>query len=296
MSIFNAPVYDPYEVPTINHSNTCGWCGQKASVHPIVSNVPGMSCSRTLEEVGSTLTRNESEELGLDTVVDLNAYGMPIIRYDGPEVQGTRTDSATREGEVYDRWFTNPDASVDNIDRYYDKFPEEQTVTLDQYRNGQRTSLTAEQQRSVFIEGHDGFLTEKVYDVHLTELYHNRLLNIFTNKRGRVQIGSIELVKCVDGSIDARCVRNDCPGVLNTGTSELTRTEMEDFVLNIIRHGNNHAASWFVNRVQFGHRTFYKVHTDECNLTCDPSVAYCVPSRLTEADFAKLNAHFSHNS
>jgi hypothetical protein len=48
---------------------------------------------------------------------------------------------------------------------------------------------------------------------------------------------------------------------------------MEDFTLAVIRHGNNHAAPWFTKR-----EAYYKVHTDTCDLNCDPDLATCTKS------------------
>ncbi len=318
-----------------NANNICGSCYLTAAEHNTNGEPNEFYCSRDCYSIG-----NDAEEFAfvnygsLDSYEDLDSDGIPMS-FVIERIALLNED--TYDGDAYVPDTLNPD-EWDRIDNYRDLKPDEHTYAIDWTYvtpNGQTFHGTyaddAKQRqlnlgnveprsRSVYIEGHDGYATEVVYDDHLTELYQNRLLNLFTNKAGRVQIGSVQLLKCSDGTIDARCVRNDCQARMNSGHFDSDRLDMEAFTLSVIRHGNNHAASWFINRVDKGlisrtiiesvtfengiqhenwitnvksrkpSRTFYKLHAEGCDLNCDPKAAHCT----VQVDAAKLRESMAH--
>ena len=159
--------------------------------------------------------------------------------------------------DTNDQYAYSPaDVEMEKLDRYHDRLPTEHTVTLDEYRNGKRTNLDLEpEQRNAYIEGNDGFVSIKVLDELLTRKYHARLLNLFVNKQGKRQIGSV-VIQNTDGTRTAKCVK--CKGTLNFPDSP-TRAQMEEFVYAIISHGNNHVAKWFREREEAGVALYYSL-------------------------------------
>ena len=162
------------------------------------------------------------------------------------------------------------------------------TVTLEQHQTGLATealidakgtatpySKDAEvtnEDRTVYVEGQDGFIARNFLNDLLTRKYHARLLNVFTDKRtGDLRIGGIRIIKGIEGRVIGRCVNGNCRAELTIDTQTATRTDYEDFILSVIRHGNNHAADWFRSR-----DTYYKVHAAGCDIhACDPNVPWC---------------------
>lgn len=119
------------------------------------------------------------------------------------------------------------------------------------------------QDRNVFIEATEGFIARKFLDEELTKKYHARLLNMYIDKQGRMAIGGVR-ISVLNGSVTATCVNPDCRikdlrGNYVQATYSVSlnsdRSEQEDFILEVIRHGNNHSASWFRNR-----ETFYEIN------------------------------------
>ena len=167
--------------------------------------------------------------------------------------------------------YEDANAELEKLDRYHDRSPEEHTVTLEQYRQGYRSTPNLEpESRNTYIEGQEGFTSIKVLDDILTRKYHARLLNIFINKQGKRQIGSVVLQDNTDGTRSAKCVK--CKGVLNFPTDP-TRAQMEEFTYAIISHGNNHAAKWYRERVEKGHSYRYlpSIPTTARKITSVPS-------------------------
>lgn len=126
--------------------------------------------------------------------------------------------------------------------------------------------------RNAFVEGFDGFSTTTVYDLTVTKRYHNKLVNAFINKANRLQVGSMETVSQVTPTgtnVHTRCVQGYCPVETFLPVSATTESKQR-FVAAILRHGNNHAASWFRERP-----SFYKVHHEACDLKCGTAHFKC---------------------
>lgn len=185
--------------------------------------------------------------------------------------------------------------------------------------------------RNAYIEGFGGFASSKLVDFAISEKADKALINVYT-KDGILRIGGLQLFPSHTISptgdvwtvIEARCGNKACLKPNGDGSYsqrsiliegfDFTRGMMEDFVLSLIRHGNNHCASWFQTReyakatrrtlevsTKEGtnfvsqtrvltpwsievpkHKTFYKVHASDCNIShCDDS-AFCT-SRLAIA-------------
>lgn len=135
----------------------------------------------------------------------------------------------------------------------------------------------------------------ETFDAELTErLALRQYLNYYVDKNtGDTRLGGLVLSR--EGSIfRAKCVRNDwttnrCNApILSIDTSTFDRDKAETFVLDLIRHSNNHAATWFTKR-----STFYKVHHQDCDLLCDPNAAHCDVSAALERKIALLADQFS---
>lgn len=320
------------ENPTYHRFNICGYCGEFAKDHPYVTDCPWESnCYRDKFLVGSTDQRWDNLDLNELTgevygdFQDTDQYGFPIVEHGHvgdltSDVEDTSyrasldepVDEEFSSSRSTDRWNVAYDSAADQraVDAYRDKFPTEQTVTLDQYRKGVRPNAnTTDVQRNVFHEGKSGFLTIQAYDEHVTELFQNKCLNVYTDKEGRLRVGSIALItvhnrgpvlehEAYGYSVDARCVneRANCHAVMNSGVNP-SRKEMEEFVVAVIRHGNNHAGKWFKERINksssrlnmgsIGYSkwttplvqpTYYKVHAENCDLSCDPNAATCAYS------------------
>lgn len=166
--------------------------------------------------------------------------------------------------------------------------------------------------RNAYVEGNEGFLSLKLLDETLTRKYHAKLLNVFLDKAtGDVRIGSIRILKNTDGTITARCVNASCSGTFGGPRASMTinleladRQDMESFVLAIVGHGNNHAASWFKNR-----ESYYKIHKPNCQIgkACHPTDGICtspvVPapapnedSELNEVEFLMEHQQYCRDS
>ena len=324
--------------PQYDRSIVCKWCGDTAGNHFDQNgtvNTLGTTkidfatgnlvpaCNRDRFEVGNVETSYESRDLGHFTRVDTDAYGYAI-------------EANPEQVESFDAWeqvFDSAD-NFDAIDNYRDQHPDLHTFAIawkhvdangqaargtyalnaPQRENKYLTAPPVNESHSVYVEGHDGFLTFVAYDEHLTELFQNRMLNIYTDKRSnRLRIGGMQFVHCTDGTINAECVQNGCSAKLNSKTEAAMvadtpvpfsiehskRDWMEKFTTAVIRHGNNHAARWFTTRTgnysetRFiessipanchqvvtksvpAAATFYKLHAENCNLGCDPKAATC---------------------
>lgn len=291
--------------PSYNPNIVCGICDRSANDHNalewLTDPLTGQSlpsCFRTPEEVGSTDERYEVNDLGHYSPTD-HLNGIPVTSYVG----STEVDTS-----LEDRWHVAYDSAADQdaVDNYRDQNSDEFTsagpVTITK-RNGQVTHQKALQTsterfadnatRNVFVDGTDGFMTVEVYNPTVTANYQAKLLNVFKNKRGHLQVGGVQFTPVVSfqkdqpvpyhpmvKTIEARCVQNDCSAVMVAPAHQgLTRDAMEAFTYACIRHGNNHAAKWFTSR-----STFYKVHEDNCDLTCDAKAIKCNPVALTAED------------
>lgn len=167
-----------------------------------------------------------------------------------------------------------------------ENYPHERTapvkkvfVTIPHSLQGETFFSRQEEERTAYVEGQAGFIAKRFINDLLVEAHHNKLLNLFTNKRGNLQVGGVELLRSSNTAfpvVTARCVQNTCSVELSVPTTlDATipeeREQMELFVLGLISHGNNHAAAWFRNRP-----TFYKLHHPDCTLNnCNPATTYC---------------------
>lgn len=215
--------------------------------------------------------------------------------YSGPGISDRdRNDevdylSPTIEWDALDRWNDNARDLTRDRDEYYCTTTLEQHLTgVDEavitFKDKKATARPAtdnyigDEARNAYIEGADGFTSRKLLDETLTRKYHARLLNVYLDKQGTVAIGSIRIRKNAEGLVYAECVAGYCeltsepfdPATIREKVANGDRTEAEEFILGIVRHGNNHAAKWFRER-----ETYYKVHASACDLKCDPNSANC---------------------
>lgn len=266
------PATDPItNVHTSERSLVCGSCHYPLKFHPIE-----FLCSRTSDSelVVGYVTEDEPYGFG-DYWLHRNGEVEFIVDYSGNGVTEPVTDD-----------WSDSQSELLAQERYRDIDPQQQTHAVDWWyvtpttiRHGvydtpKGPSLDVTNQidtdlRNAYVEGNDGFSSRQLLDEQLTQKYHNRLLNIFVDGTGSIRIGSIRISRTVDGGWNAKCVRGTCSASL-TAAPDVTRENMELFVSAVIRHGNNHAAKWFVERP-----AFYKVHADGCDLTCDSTDAHC---------------------
>lgn len=279
---------------TYARDNICGFCNYSAKYHfetrEAYDSYPDYTdvCGRTRYEVGSMDLRPVGYDTPASQQEDTDAYGRPLsfdgVGYD-PTIESDNTDP----------WYIEYDSSTATIESYRDLDSSEHTVTLEEYRQGTNPRFS-EPARNAYVEGQDGFLILNILDENLTKKFHFHLLNFFKNKyTGKFQVGGIAFTKNTDGSISGSCTHDDCKKLRRSNRAGHTltinlsnviasvqapyslesevRKAQEEFIYACIRHGNNHAASWFTSR-----DTFYKLHTQDCDLTCDPKSAYCVSS------------------
>lgn len=286
----------------------CGACDRPSDMHPIVD-MPGdfvVTCDRLPEDIGKARWANhrgqEFEDFLL--IMDEQGNGHEVLRLDteGPEslTLGFQSRQGTMSGGSYvdEIDYVSPTVEWNALARWHDraKFTRDGqehficTPTLEQHRSermggADEVIINAkgvapysspdandrgqDTQRNAYVEGFDGFLSLKLIDEDLTRKYHAHLYNVFTNKSGKVQVGSIQLTHNVDGTVTAECVNrrlcaiNGKTARMTIRVNEATRDEQEAFVWAILSHGNNHAAKWFRER-----EGFYPLHKQGCDLKC----------------------------
>lgn len=137
--------------------------------------------------------------------------------------------------------------------------------------------LATDNRKTAFVEGQDGFSTEKLIDYHITALYAARFFNVYRGRvDGKLRIGNLRF-EFSDTTVEAICFHRNCDyrnkplgkRLSLTVSLDATREEQEDFVLACIRHGNNHGPDWIVNREDFAY-----IHSTTCD-TKHPQFQAC---------------------
>lgn len=261
-------------VPTHTAKRTlvCGSCHYPIKFHPIE-----FLCNRTSDS---------TPVMGYVTEDAPYGYGDYWLYRNGAIEVLTDFSGNGIEDVVTDDW-CDSQSELEAIDRYRDLDPQQQTHAVDWWYvkpgapiqhgvyatpKGPAPEVTNDisvELRNAYVEGNDGFVSRHLLDEELTKKFHARILNTFVDGTGSIRIGSIRISRTVDGGWNAKCVRGTCSASL-TAAPDVTRDNMEAFVAAVVRHGNNHAAKWFTER-----DTFYKVHADGCDLTCDSTDAHC---------------------
>lgn len=292
--------------PTVNYGAgdllaMCGNCNQAAHYHPI--HWEFLDCNReasSIPFIGSDTEDYYLTESGA-YVLPQDYSGSPanverLLSRQGEYIGDTYYDedayvSVEVEANALDRWSdkTYVSATVTDKDSWIGTVTREQALAkpgvtearID--RKGNLAPVTdnvlSDEVRNLYVEGNDGFTSRKLLDEVLTKKYHERLLNVYADRKtGQIRIGGIRIVKTVDGNIQAQCVQNGCNGTSLFPVKEMEllgamdrRDAMETFVHQVIRHGNNHAAAWFTTR-----ESFYKVHAENCDFAkCNETTPYC---------------------
>lgn len=248
---------------------------------------PGdMPCRRSAESIGSyapDVTELFDEEGPLS--FDYEDNYQSIVRYDGPGLDDDEkydrwaVNPDLIESDFWERLDAYRDQGSGEYDnkRYWDctmtleqmQYCRSQNINANEVRwtVGERITPTsysesATDNRTVSVEGDASYSSVKVLDLDLTERYQLRLLNVYRSKHnGNLRVGGIEIADNTDGSITAKCSRYDCTYIDANGNKQrcaltikpdtATREEMEEFVLAVIRHGNNHGPQWLVQREDF---------------------------------------------
>lgn len=264
------PKYDVNQ-PSIGLPNPtmirCGNCDEPMLKHPIIDLWGDVTCKRTLAS------------FYIDSDFDYYADTLLTVKEAQPN---NFYESDKDEAGDYDY----------ALDTYRDEHPDEFTSALNwwskdrsgTYAPGTRQAVgnlptnvySSVKGTPVIIDGSVGFTSVQVFDPSVTERLNLKFFNYYVDSSsGDNRLGGLILTR--DGStFRAKCVRNDwnthrCNSkVLSIDTTTADRDTMEAFTYAVIRHGNNHAAPWFTNRA-----SFYKVHAQDCDLTCDPKTATC---------------------
>lgn len=271
----------------------CGSCGNFASLHiDEEREINTFICYRDRYEVGDLYAPRVTGHEGTKDEFD-SLDGLPLEDLSGPGTM-LRDDRWPIEPEVsdgYDEPYRDIDSEYRQIgttkdgEPIYSKYAtvkaDTLTPTLEQWQAAERERLTsptphanrsvpsfANRAQRIYVEGDDHFLEVTVLNMDLTVKHHAKVLNAFKDKYGIQRVGSIEVFTNTDQTITARCVQSGCYTTAPDGTQhrstmtihpDATEQQREDFVFSIIRHGNNHAAAWFINRPEF-----YKVHEVGC--------------------------------
>lgn len=289
----------------VHETATCAKCRNSMPKHPLieirdeVGRILQVACDRLPEDFGNHphdyYRYNESE-----------TYSTPFVDFSGGLDE---QDFRALEDEAYAGVALDNESSINDSDFYWvDGDPKECTSVLTgEVPKGFKINTTAYSARNknVFVEGADGFYSIELINELLTEAYHNRLLNVYF-KDGKLRCGGLyfEITRTKQFQIpfvkpetylkvhavcgNKECLYKDsrgnyCKRTLSLEGFVFTREQMETFVYDVIRHGNNHAADWFKTRVypdvrvlDRPVRTFYKVHHQDCDLVdCDDEKAYC---------------------
>lgn len=307
-------------------SEMCGLCGHKFGRH-------SEECDRDSESLFGSYLHDYYQYGQINYDRTPRTYIVPYEDYAGyPEDEDEH--EFTRQDEL--DYMYESEGGYDRQDFYWqDGKPSECTTVLEvagaptvKMNDGSElnmyvdTSAIEAQSKTVFVEGIAGYHSIKLLDLFITAKSHAKMLNVY-RKDGVLRIGGLTLFPKQEHEegfgitwteVTARCGHHGCryqderrnwkQRTFTLGGYELSRSQMEDFVYSLIRHGNNHAAPWFHDRTvaratrkalysssQSGLSvsgltpwkieipkdtpTFYKVHEFACDLTCDPTQVVC---------------------
>lgn len=282
----------------------CGICDVAMSYHPIDNDY--LTCSRSQDSFPNTFSQNtlERSDYYLNLITGETFLVSDYSGYAEVEEDADEYVSADIEIKALDNWrdvtydaYANTWVSTTTLEQHQKGYFTEAIINAEGEAKPYSSTDEYDQDRTAYVEGHEGFIAKTYINDLLTRKYHERLLNVFRDKRtGTMRVGGISIERKGD-LIVASCVNSRCNAVLSINPShpDLTREHMEQFVLDVIRHGNNHAANWFRSR-----DTYYKVHAAGCNIhACDNNVPWCnvpqVPAVETVKDNDVLNV-LDHNS
>ena len=333
-------------------TKVCGGCDRPARLHPIASDFGTPGCNRHPEDIGFAYWYDGSKETsdyhtinGVPVLIE-NHEGTParsrnrlvaiddddteyVVANDDLEVVRTpygyicQTRWMDKNEHEYSRvshWSHNGTTPVayskGDFSPKFDKYP-----VLPRTHRGETYFDREGEERTAYVEGHAGFIAKRFIDLVLTEAYTNKLLNVFQDKTtGLLRVGGMRISTNPDGTITSECVtpayRKVCEGSQTIDPATATPEEMQWYIYVLIAHGNNHAAAWFHDKCDHGHRKqsehnadcvsmYYKVHHPSCDLErCDYSVATCDYHRnndiaplitwLTDDVVTALSEHVSH--
>lgn len=114
-----------------------------------------------------------------------------------------------------------------------------------------------------------GFINSRMYDAGLTEKASYHYFNIFVGDYGdrNLHVGSCTIGRTIDDRVNAKCSK--CKAELIAPPfNTITRAQMEDFIVAVIRHGNNHGPAWLTKRGDF-----VFIHADTCDTLHDAASA-----------------------
>lgn len=117
------------------------------------------------------------------------------------------------------------------------------------------------------LEFHElqAFASELLIDADITERFQYKVFNAYIGRDEKFHIGLLTFDRLDENSVSVQCKRGGCKLHVITHT-DISRTEMEDFVLNCIRHGNNHGPDWLINRSDFT-----RIHANNCDASHSPT-------------------------
>lgn len=111
------------------------------------------------------------------------------------------------------------------------------------------------------------FTSELLIDADITERFQYKVFNAYVGRDEKFHIGLLTFERPSPDVVQVVCKRGGCK--LNVITHvDVSRTEMEDFVLNCIRHGNNHGPDWLIQRSDFT-----RIHANNCDVAHSPQEA-----------------------
>lgn len=132
--------------------------------------------------------------------------------------------------------------------------------TLDESYAQRYEGLDYEHDNLVRLEFNElqGFASEQLYDLGITERYGYRFFNIFTGKDNLLHVGLLK----IDHNHGVTCSRGGCyyrnnPLPIPDTTD---RDVQERFIHAIIRHGNNHGPDFYLKREDFAY-----IHAENCD-------------------------------
>lgn len=105
-----------------------------------------------------------------------------------------------------------------------------------------------------------GFASQLLIDANITERFQYKVFNAYIGRDEKFHIGLLTFDRIDENSVNVQCKRGDCTLNHTTDISNYTRTEMENYVLGCIRHGNNHGPDWLIQRSDFT-----KIHAVNCD-------------------------------
>lgn len=105
-----------------------------------------------------------------------------------------------------------------------------------------------------------GFASELLIDADITERFQYKIFNAYVGRDEKFHIGLLTFDRISEDVVSVQCKRGGCRLHVMTNV-DVPRTEMEDFVLNCIRHGNNHGPDWLINRSDFT-----RIHANNCDV------------------------------